>query len=85
MPPGADRLVKATDAYRDETAARSQELIAAAEADYAAQRNLLIGACILAIVAAAVAGYFITRSLTRALGAEPADLGHIAHASPRAT
>ncbi len=71
-------LVKASDDYRDYTAGHARQTIAEAGAAYATQRAVLVGACLLAFVAAAVAGVLITRSLQRALGAEPADLGQAA-------
>lgn len=67
-------LVKAADDYADITSARSSKIIEEAEATYFAQRNALIGAALFAFVLAVVAGFLITRSLTRALGAEPAEL-----------
>jgi methyl-accepting chemotaxis protein-1 (serine sensor receptor) len=68
-------LVKASTAYAGYTRARAQELTADAAAHYTAQRNLLLAVCGLAVAAAAVSGMLITRSLSRALGAEPAELG----------
>jgi len=76
--PALANLIKATDAYRNATASHSTALIAEAESQYAMQRMYLILACAIALAAAAVAGYFITRSLTHALGAEPGELGRIA-------
>ena len=71
-------LVKASDDYLAFTAVRADKQIELAAEDYARQRNRLIAACLAAIAAAAVSGFFITRSLTRALGAEPAELGAVA-------
>jgi methyl-accepting chemotaxis protein-1 (serine sensor receptor) len=71
-------LIKAAHDYRDYTTEHAQALVAQAAEDYAAQRNLLIAGCLLAFLAAVVAGTLITRSLTRALGAEPAQLGEVA-------
>jgi len=68
-------LVKASDAYRDYTAARAGKLIEEAAADHAWRRNLLLAISVLAFAAATAAGLFITRGLMRALGAEPAHLG----------
>ncbi|EIF34916.1 methyl-accepting chemotaxis protein [Burkholderia sp. Ch1-1] len=70
-------LVKATDAYSDFASFRSQELLQESAARYATQRMLLIGICLAAIAAAGVAAFLITRSVTRALGAEPAELGEV--------
>jgi len=71
-------LVKAADDYQTFTEGRAVELIAQAEAEYAVQRSLLMAACLIALAAAVTAGILITRSLTRALGAEPGELGSIA-------
>jgi methyl-accepting chemotaxis protein-1 (serine sensor receptor) len=67
-------LGAASKAYIEYTAERSHQLVLQAEADYDTQRNLLLAACALAFGAAAVAGVLITRSLARALGAEPTEL-----------
>ena len=77
--PLLEALVNTAREYSEFTAKRSKELVAESEATYAAQRNLLIGACLLVFAGAVVAGVLITRSLTRALGAEPAELGQAAH------
>ncbi len=71
-------LVKATDEYQAVTAQRSLEMVDQSAAAYAAQRSLLIVTCLVALAAAVLAGTLITRSLTRALGAEPGELGTIA-------
>ena len=68
-------LLKAAHEYRDFTTAQSGRLVEQAAADYAHQKLVLIAGCVLAFAAAAAAGLVITRSLTRALGAEPAELG----------
>jgi len=68
-------LVKATDDYEAYTVVRAGEQLQLAGDAYATQRNLLIAACLAAFTAAGVSGFLITRSLTRALGAEPAELG----------
>jgi methyl-accepting chemotaxis protein-1 (serine sensor receptor) len=67
-------LVKAADEYQAFTQARADHLIANGAAAYSQQRNWLIAACVAAALAAAGFGLLITRSLTRALGAEPAEL-----------
>jgi len=67
-------LVKAAEDYESFTAGREERQIEQAAESYADQRNLLIGVCLTAIGAATLAGFLITRSLTRALGAEPAEL-----------
>jgi len=68
-------LVKATTVYAGYTASRTQQLTAEAKAHYATQRNWLIAVCTMALLGAVAAGMLIVRSLTRALGAEPAELG----------
>lgn len=72
------RLIVKTDAYAESTANRSKILIEEAEIHYHSQRNLLIGACLVAVIAAILAGVMIVRSLTQALGAEPGELSEIA-------
>ncbi|RZK99786.1 MAG: methyl-accepting chemotaxis protein [Rubrivivax sp.] len=72
-------LVKASANYAQSTEARAQQLTVEAATAYAHQRNLLVLGCMLAFMAAALAGVLISRSLTRALGAEPAALGEAAH------
>jgi methyl-accepting chemotaxis protein-1 (serine sensor receptor) len=68
-------VVAATQDYSSFTAERAEAQIGQAEAAYGTQRNLLIAACLVAFTGAALAGLLIVRSLSRALGAEPADLG----------
>lgn len=68
-------LVKAADDYESFTMSRQEMQIAQAAQAYDSRRNLLIAVCLAACGAAALAGFSITRSLTRALGAEPAELG----------
>ncbi len=95
--PLLEALVQASQKYADYTEARAQQRIQEAAQHYAVQRNYLAAACLLAFVAAAIAGVLISRSLHKALGAEPAELGRVAdrvahgdlrpvegaHASPR--
>jgi len=71
-------LSQAAEDYRDRTVANSEALVLEARADYGQQRNLLIAACLLTFAVAVGAGVLITRSITRALGAEPQDLGQVA-------
>ncbi|MBC7992697.1 MAG: MCP four helix bundle domain-containing protein [Rhizobacter sp.] len=71
-------LLKATGEFAAYTEAQARQLTQQAAAQYSAQRSLLIVGCVLAFLAAAVAGVLITRSLTLALGAEPAELGRVA-------
>ena len=68
-------LTAAAKTYADYTAQRAEQMIQESEQQYAVERNLLLAACAIAFIAAAVAGVFIVRRLTSALGAEPADLG----------
>ena len=70
-------LTVAAQEYRDYTSNRSEELVTQATADHAAHRNMLLGGCLLAIIVAITSGRLIRRSLTRALGAEPAQLGEV--------
>ena len=72
-------LVKASDEFQAFTQSRAIELTEQASAAYSSERNLLILGCVIAFGAATVAGALITRSLTRALGAEPGELGSVAH------
>ena len=67
-------LAKVTSEYAAYTESRAHQLTEEAVQSYAAQRGYLIFACLLAMATAALAGILITRSLLRALGAEPADL-----------
>jgi methyl-accepting chemotaxis protein len=72
------QLVKATDAYSEFTRATSKRLLDEGAAQYRFERNLLIAICIASVLAAGIAGFFITRGLLQALGAEPAELGSVA-------
>jgi methyl-accepting chemotaxis protein-1 (serine sensor receptor) len=67
-------LVKVSNEYSAYTNGRADQLVHAAESDYASQRTYLILSCLVALAAAVAAGVLITRSLTQALGAEPAEL-----------
>ncbi len=67
-------LVNETNAYSQYTERRAEQMIQAAARQFDMERNLLLVACAIAFAAAAFAGLFIVRSLSRALGAEPADL-----------
>jgi methyl-accepting chemotaxis protein len=70
-------LVKATDAYSNFAHQRSQEMVQAATDHYAVIRALLFGAIAATLAIAVLAGWWITCSLTRALGAEPGELGEV--------
>jgi methyl-accepting chemotaxis protein len=54
--------------------AQAKALVEQSDADYAEQRALLLAMCLASAAGAAVLGWWITRRLVRALGAEPADL-----------
>ena len=71
-------LIKASEAYRDFAASVSTDRLAQATDAYKTQRNLLIAGCLIALASAIIAGAMISRSLLRALGAEPAQLGAVA-------
>jgi len=70
-------LITAANAYSTYTRQREEELLRASEAQYARARMLLISICMGAAILAAIAGFLITRSLTRALGAEPDTLSRV--------
>src|SRR5450830_442888 len=69
------RLLAKTEEYAQVTEKRSQAMVSESQAHYTHQRTLMITASLAALVGAALAGWLITRRLTRALGAEPAELG----------
>lgn len=71
-------LVKVTTAYIEHTQAFGSQQIQRAQSEYEVQRAVLLGVCALAVALASVFGYFITRSLLRALGADPVQLGAVA-------
>ncbi len=56
-------LVKATSEYAQFTEGRTRDLEQAAMADYVRQRNALVTLCVLAVAAAVLAGWIITRSI----------------------
>ncbi|MDN7179424.1 methyl-accepting chemotaxis protein [Caballeronia sp. SEWSISQ10-4 2] len=70
-------LIKASNDYADVTHQRAAKIVQDAEEHFSSQRNLLIAICLAAIAMAILAGVVITRSLLRALGAEPSDLAHV--------
>ncbi len=59
------QLVKASIAYNDYTTGQVVAIIAAATQEYYAQRYMLIGSCLVVVLAAIAAGVVITRSITR--------------------
>ncbi|MFT7772354.1 methyl-accepting chemotaxis protein [Roseateles sp.] len=67
-------LIAAERSYLEYTTQRAEQMILESGQQYAAERNLLLLACAIAFAAATVAGVVIVRRLSRALGAEPADL-----------
>lgn len=71
------KLVAVSAKYAEYQEANSKAKVEAARADYSAQRVYLIIGCCLAVVVAMAAGVLITRSLTGALGGEPAELCEI--------
>jgi len=71
-------LIKAANQYISHAAATAEQDIKVAEAAYAFDRNLLLGACALAVALAIGLAMSITHGLTRALGAEPAQLSEAA-------
>ncbi|MFZ4289291.1 methyl-accepting chemotaxis protein [Variovorax sp. HJSM1_2] len=71
-------LVAKTEEFSRSTEDRAQQLIAQADEQFTLAWRLLVSACVLAFAAAAVAGIWLTRSLSRALGAEPGTLGEAA-------
>ncbi|GJI99532.1 methyl-accepting chemotaxis citrate transducer [Duganella rhizosphaerae] len=64
-------LISVSNEYAELTAARSAQLIEEASEDFAASRTLLLLASAIAVVMAVAAGMLISRSLLKALGAEP--------------
>ncbi|WEY39957.1 MULTISPECIES: methyl-accepting chemotaxis protein [Paraburkholderia] len=71
------QLIAAADAYGNFARARAAQQKQESAEQYASQRNLLVGISLAAVAAAVIAALLITRSLTRALGAEPGDLGDV--------
>ena len=67
-------LLTAANDYVDYSSEQIKHSVEAANAEYALQRATLMALCALAALAAAGLGWFITRRLVNALGAEPADL-----------
>jgi methyl-accepting chemotaxis protein len=67
-------LIKASKAYADYADQRAKQVLQDSAEQFATERNYLLLVCAVAFIAAAVAGIVIIRLLSRALGAEPADL-----------
>jgi methyl-accepting chemotaxis protein len=70
-------LIKASNDYVAVTHQRATTMVQDAEEHFSRQRNLLIAICLAAIALAVSAGVLITRSLLRALGAEPSELAYV--------
>lgn len=64
-------LIAKTNEYQAVTNERSDQLVQQSESDMAAQRTYLVALALAAALVALISGYLITRSLSRALGAEP--------------
>ncbi len=64
-------LVAKTNEYQVVTDERSVQMVHESEADMVAQRTNMVVLTLLATLVAIVSGFLITRSLSRALGAEP--------------
>jgi len=71
-------LVKATTDYEADARQSSDAMVEHTAEQYATQRNLLTGICLVAIALSVLAGFLIGRGLLRSLGAEPADLNGVA-------
>jgi methyl-accepting chemotaxis protein-1 (serine sensor receptor) len=71
-------LIKASSEYVAYVKEQAKENVAGAASDYLMQRNTLFAVNGAAIVSALVLGWWITRRLIVALGAEPAELGSVA-------
>lgn len=64
-------LVAKTNEYQAFTNERSDQLAQQSESDMAVQRTYMVALALVAALVALISGYLITRSLSRALGAEP--------------
>ncbi|MBL8387153.1 MAG: MCP four helix bundle domain-containing protein [Hydrogenophaga sp.] len=71
-------LLSAVDAYLAYSKEQAASKVAASVASYAVQRALLFAISGVAVVVAAALGWFITRRLVTALGAEPVQLSNSA-------
>ncbi|MBK1686153.1 methyl-accepting chemotaxis protein [Rubrivivax gelatinosus] len=69
------RLITAADAYVQHGNELAAEHVAQADAAFAAQRWLMVGVGLAAMLLAGVLAHLVTRGITRALGAEPGELG----------
>ncbi len=75
--PLLSQLVKATNTYTAYTRGRGQKMADKAHDQYVTQRIMMFGICAASFLGAVLAAFLITRSLTRALGAEPGMLSGI--------
>ena len=71
-------MLNATNQYIENASSSAEATVQEAAARYASARNILMAICAASLAAATILAVGITRSLTRALGAEPADLGRTA-------
>ena len=71
-------LIKAAYAYLESEAALAGAQVKEDQENYASSRLTVLAACVVSLALAVGLGLTITRSLTRALGAEPAQLGEAA-------
>ncbi|SDH87556.1 methyl-accepting chemotaxis protein [Paraburkholderia phenazinium] len=71
-------LIKATDTYQAYARTRAEQMVEAAAEQYALQRAILIGTCVVAIGLSLLLGLLIARGLIRSLGAEPGVLSELA-------
>jgi methyl-accepting chemotaxis protein-1 (serine sensor receptor) len=71
-------LVRAAGAYIEHAELQAAADVRLAEAAYARNRSLLLAACAAAVIAALALTVVIARGITRALGAEPVQLGAVA-------
>ena len=72
-------LVADVHRYQAMVDATTKQIIANSETDFECHRNVLIGFALVAMVLALVCGLALTRSVMRALGAEPSALSDAAH------
>ncbi|MFG6428668.1 methyl-accepting chemotaxis protein [Roseateles sp. LYH14W] len=72
--PLLEELVNVTNAYTSYTVQRSREMVEQSNARVAGERNGFLVALACALLIAVVSGVLIVRSISRALGAEPAEL-----------
>lgn len=81
--PSENALKDALNRIGDIADAHFSDVTAQAGATYLAGFKIVLGASLLALVVAVVAGTLVTRSIVSVLGGEPAELSHVAHAVAR--